>query len=243
MANHFGARSFRTIVWLVLTLALTLVTLRSADAADESTRNKIKIRKTSHLQAFKVDESEEYNAEKMELLAQKRHGLMLDIKRFIRDARDADQKAELNLRLGGLYMEEYYALLARDQVQFERADKEYKANPKGKKPPKFDNSDAMAGLDKAEGIYRDLLTRYPKNPRRDEMLYFLAMAALDKSHIDEGMRYFKQIYQETPNSRYGNDALVQLGDYYFDNNKFTEAQSYYEKIVAKKYKPLITYSI
>src|SRR5258708_3699606 len=58
MARHSEARSFRAIAWFVLTLALTLLALRSADAADESTRNKIKIRKTSHLQAFKVDESE-----------------------------------------------------------------------------------------------------------------------------------------------------------------------------------------
>lgn len=228
-------------LFLAILCGLTFSTER-ASAAD-STKNRIRIRKKSHLSRQAPEESEEYNAERMELLAVKRRNLILDIRRFIRDARDADQKAELNLRLGGLYMEDYYSGLAKAQVVYDRQLKEYNANKKGRRQPKFDNSEALGSLDKARAIYRDLVQRYPRHPRRDEMLYFLALANLDRGQTQEGMSYFARLTQETPGSKYVNDALVQLGDHYFDSNKFKDAEIYFDKIIAKKYRPLLAYAV
>ncbi|NBY20696.1 hypothetical protein EBQ74_10765 [bacterium] len=96
------------------------------------------------------------------MLSKKRAALIGDIKKFIRESSSADQKAELNLRLGGLYVEEYHSLLAKAQTDTKKGNTQ------------FDTSEAMAYLDKAVTIYKDLLTRFPNHPRKDEMLYSLA---------------------------------------------------------------------
>lgn len=212
-------------------------------AAGMSTRNRIKIKKKSYLENAGQNDTEEYSAEKMELLTAKRRALMLDIRKFLREAHSQDQKSELNLRLGALYMEDYHAGLAKAQQTFEKQQTAYKAGKnKRMKPPKFDSSEAMESLEKARSIYKDLLARDPNNPRRDEVYYFLATSSLDKGKIDEGMGYFTMLSEKAPTSRFINDALIQLGDYYFESNRFPQAEGYYDKIIAKKYIPLIPYS-
>ena len=227
------------VPWLLLSFLLFWSSVGAAD----SIRNRIKIHKKSHLSRTSPDGSDEFNSEKVDLLASKRRSLILDIKRFLREARDEQQKAELNLRLGGLYMEDYYGNLAKAQLTFEQQQAAYTKDKKSKRQPKFDNTEALTSLDKARAIYRDLISRYPSHPRRDEMLYFLAIASLDRGKVSEGMDYFQKLTSQTPNSRYTNDALVQLGDYYFDNNKFPVAEGFYDKLIQRKYKPLLPYAV
>jgi TolA-binding protein len=228
-------------VFLLFLFTLTCHHAFGAGDTDLSTRNRIKIRKKSHLEQSAPEEGEEFNAEKFQLLQSKRRGLILDIKRFLRESSSEDQKAELNLRLGGLYMEDYYSSLAKAQTEFEEQNNDAKKK-KNAPPAKFDNSEAIASLDKARGIYKDLVTRYPKHPRRDEMFYFLAVSSLDRGKAEEGMNYFRSLAEQFPGSRYANDALVQLGDFYFDANKFPQAEVYYEKIIQKKYMSLVPYA-
>src|SRR6476619_5325966 len=89
---------------ILLSAALSAVLCLPALGSSE-TRDKIKIRKKTRLQSnAATGPTQEYNAERATVLAQKRRNLILDIQRFIREAHDSDQKAELNLRLGSLYM-------------------------------------------------------------------------------------------------------------------------------------------
>jgi TolA-binding protein/cytochrome c-type biogenesis protein CcmH/NrfG len=238
-AKGFAARALPGV------LAAVCLWLPSLQAhASSETRDKIKIRKKTRLQSTSVNEaSSEYNAERAEILAQKRRALILDIQKFIRDAHDSDQKAELNLRLSSLYMEDYNANLAKAQQLYDTQMEAYRKDKRGKRQPKLDNSEAMAALDRARAIYKDLIKRYPRHPRRDEMLYFVALASLDRGKTSEGMAYFKQLSDELPNSKYCNDALVQLGDYYFDANQFAQAEVSYAKLVARKYRPLLAYAV
>jgi Tfp pilus assembly protein PilF/TolA-binding protein len=241
---HFRQSQFLGQLLLLLGGLLTTFPAPLHAESEMSTRSRIKIRKKSQLIQADQNTDEDYNAEKQEVLTRKRRSLMLDIKRFIRESSAEDQKAELNLRLGSLYMEDYYAGLTKAAQVFETDSADYKKNKnKKKKAPKLDNSEAVASLDRARVIYKDLLTSYPKHPRRDEMLYFSAVADLDKGNVTEGMSYFKMLSEQTPDSRYVNDALVQLGDYYFDANNFKTAEIYYDKIINRKYQPLIAYTV
>ncbi len=237
----------RSLSLLTALLCFSFSALQSPAASggdDVSLRNRIKIRKRVKMERGSGEQSEEMGNEKMELLARKRQGLIQDIKRFILEAQDSGQKAELNLRLGGLYLEDYYANLARAQRRFEEKQKAFEEQGKnGKiKAPKFDNSEAVVSLEKARVIYKDLVSRYPKHPRRDEMLYFLAMASLDRGKTQEGMSYFQRLSVEAPNSKYVNDSLIQLGDHYFENNQHTVAEGYYDKLIARKFRPLLPYA-
>ncbi len=206
---------------------------------------KIKIRKKIRLQTMNQLNDENFNAEKIEILSQKRRDLIIDIKRFIREASDKEQKAELNLRLGNLYIEDYYGNLAKAQMKYEKDMKKYKkSNKKGqKKIPTFDSSEAMASLEKARAIYLDLVKKYINHPRRDEMLYFLGLTSLDSGYTIKAMQYLKALVEEFPKSQYSLDALIQLGDYYFDKNNFSKAMGYYESIIKTKEKNLLLYAM
>lgn len=232
-----------TLLVVAGVLALSNSAYGASASEQMSTRNRIRIKKKSYVQRVSPDEAEEYSLEKMELLAQKRRSLILDIKRFIREATNGDQKAELNLRLGALYMEDYHSNLAKAQQVYERETNAFeKSKRKGQKPPQLDSSEAIASLEKARAIYKDLLQKFTNHPRRDEMYYFLAITSLDRGKTEEAMGYFKTLSEQHPKSRFVNDALIQLGDYYFDNNNFTVAETYFDKIIHKKHMPLIAYA-
>ncbi len=222
-------------------MAFGLVMPKSLFAEAGSARSRIKIRKYTQLIRPTSSPNEEFDLERFEVLNSKRRGLILDIRRFIRDAQDADQKAELNLRLAALYREDYTAALARAQIRFDRELKACDAK-KCKNGPKLDSAEAVGSLSKARAIYRDLVVRYDRHPRRDEMVFFLAQSSLDMGKTEEAMAYFKKLSVENPNSRYVNDSTVQLADHHFDANQFAKAEPYYDRIIQKKYKPLLTYA-
>lgn len=230
----------------IAVLTFVAFCLANAMAEEQTLRNRIKIKKKSELlHQVAGQEGQDLTEEKRELLAQKRRSLILDIKRFLRESHSEDQKAELNLRLGALFMEDYYSHIARAQTQFEKETQQYLAikNKKGVRPPKLDNSEAFASLDRARAIYKDLSSRFPNHPRRDEMFFFLASASLDRGQNQEGMDYLRQLTERYPNSKYSQDALIQLGDHYFEQNKFQVAEGYYDRIIQKKVRSLAPYAI
>lgn len=235
--------AFPYCLFLIALISLCMSASTTANTSN-LVKDRIKIAKKVRLQVSAPDDSEDYTAGKMAVLEKKRYNLILDIKRFLREARDSNQKAELNLRLGGLYLEDYYAKLAQAQKVFDQKSQEYEALDKKKKgsAPKLDNSEALASLARARTIYRDLATRYPNHPRRDEMLYFLALTSLDSGQTQAAMDQFQRLAQDFPNSKYVNEALVQLGDHYFDSNSFAKAESYYDRLIAKKHRPLLLYA-
>jgi cellulose synthase operon protein C len=230
--------------WAVIFACLGFAFFTLSPARGDSP-GRVKIRKTSKVlkaPTLHSDDAEEYNAEKAALLAQKRRSLIEDIKKFIRDARDNEQAAELNLRLGALYMEDYYAGMAKAHQDFDRASTAHEKNRKKGKAPNLDTSEAKTSLTKARSVYKDLLRRAPNHRRRDEVLYFLAVSSLDDGKTSEATAYLQRIVRELPKSKHYPESLLQLADYYFEKNNFRESKPYYEKIIARKHVPLLPYA-
>lgn len=224
--------------WL---LSVILATALSVHA--KSIDNRIRIQKKSSLQMSDMS-AEDFNEEKQTLLNKKRITLIQDIKKFIREARSNDQKAELNLRLGSLYMEEYHFLLAKAQSRFEKESiAAATLKTKGINPAILDTSEAMASLEKAKIIYKDLIDRFPKHSRKDEMLYFLSILTQDKGNTDEAIGYLKRIISETPSSKFLAEALLQLGDYYFEKNNFKLSEEYFDRVLTAKNPKTIPYAM
>ncbi len=230
----------RTLLVLIGMLWLQPVAYAASDSGRVKIRKRTTLIKAPTAGVGEMDA--EYNADKANVLSQKRRSLIEDIKRFIRDARDNEQIAELNLRLGGLYMEDYYAGMAKAQSDFDIRTAAWEKSKKGR-APQLDVSEAKASLVKARTLYKDLLRRAPKHPRRDEVLYFLAISSMDDGKIKEGMSYLQRIIAEMPQSRYVNDSLIQLADHSFEINQFRAAEAYYDKLIARKHLPLLPYAV
>lgn len=77
--------------------------------------------------------------------------------------------------------------------------------------------------------YRDITRRFPKAETIDEIRYFLAYNLTEMGRGDEGIEEYTRIIGEHPTSPYVPDALVNIGDYYFDLNDFANAIKLYQK--------------
>lgn len=245
MSKEKAARSIPSFaLFLACVFVVSFGFSESAEA--DKMRERIKIRKKTKIErpaAFEEESNEELTLERTEVLSQKRRGLIEDIKKFIREARPGSAQAgELHLRLGTLYMEDYYASLSKAQLVYEREEKAFEAK-KTKKKPNFDKGEALASLNKAREIYKNLIKQFPKHERRDEMYYFLAISSMDQGKQQEGMNFLQTLTQSAPRSKYVPDALLQLGDYYFDSNNFAKAEDFYDQVLARKSRQLAPYAL
>ena len=77
--------------------------------------------------------------------------------------------------------------------------------------------------------YRDLTRRFSKAENLDEIRYFLAYNLTEMGRGEEGVEEYTKIIAEHPTSPFVPDALVNIGDYYFELNDFGNAFKLYQK--------------
>lgn len=77
--------------------------------------------------------------------------------------------------------------------------------------------------------YRDVTKRFPRSESIDEIRYFLAYNLTEMGRGDEGIEEYTRIIGEHRDSPYVPDALVNIGDYYFEQNDFGNAIKLYQK--------------
>lgn len=77
--------------------------------------------------------------------------------------------------------------------------------------------------------YKDLTRRFSKAENLDEIRYFLAYNLTEMGRGDEGIEEYTKIIGEHPTSPFVPDALVNIGDYYFELNDFANAFKLYQK--------------
>jgi tetratricopeptide (TPR) repeat protein len=71
--------------------------------------------------------------------------------------------------------------------------------------------------DQAVALYKAIVAKYPKYPRLDEVLYFLAENLSKRSRNDpDALKAYRALIQRFPNSRFVPDAWMAFGEYYFE---------------------------
>lgn len=88
------------------------------------------------------------------------------------------------------------------------------------------------------GTYRMVLARYPNTHLADRMLFNISHEQRELGLFDEMKQTLDKLVAEYPNSSYRNEALLVLGDYYFDKMEFEDAKRHFDLIVAQKDSPL-----
>ena len=71
--------------------------------------------------------------------------------------------------------------------------------------------------DQAIALYKAIIAKYPKYPRLDEVLYFLAENLSQRDRFDpDALKAYRALIERYPNSRYVADAWMAFGEYYFE---------------------------
>jgi tetratricopeptide (TPR) repeat protein len=93
----------------------------------------------------------------------------------------------------------------------------------------------------AVSLYKAIIAKYPKYPRLDEVLFFLAENLSKHDRADpEALKAYRALIERFPSSRYVPDAWMAFGEYYFDRaNKANRAGNLAKALEA--YKKAATY--
>ncbi len=71
--------------------------------------------------------------------------------------------------------------------------------------------------DQAVALYKAIIAKYPKYPRLDEVLYFLAENLIKRNRNDpDALKSYRMLIQRFPQSRFVPDAWMAFGEYYFE---------------------------
>jgi len=83
--------------------------------------------------------------------------------------------------------------------------------------------------------YRDVIRRFPRSDSLPEIRYFLAYNLVQMGRGEDGVAVYSEIIGKHPDSPFVPDALVNIGDYYFELNDFGNAQKLYQKAQEPQY--------
>ena len=182
-----------------------------------STSKRIQIQKDSRITRPKLTGSDPYQEERVKILAKRRKHLIHEVKSALKTVKDLDQRAELQLRLANLYIEEF---------KFSAGE----------------GSESRAYLQKAQGILKDLLKHQDKLTRKDELLFQLAQSYLEFGQTDNAIATFHSLLNQYPNTSFKEEAYLQIADNAFEKSQFKKALDYFSKIISNESSPVWLYS-
>ncbi|TMB08820.1 MAG: hypothetical protein E6J64_00840 [Deltaproteobacteria bacterium] len=86
-----------------------------------------------------------------------------------------------------------------------------------------DKAFAQVARSEAVTLYRELLRKYPRAPKLDEALFFLADALQDSGKDDEAVAAARELTRRFPKSAWAPAAHVFVGEHLFDKAKLADA--------------------
>jgi len=126
-------------------------------------------------------------------------------------------QAEITARLANLLRSRALALTIRAAAEVDQ-------DPAGADRHK---AAAQTARSEAVALYRELLRKYPRAPKLDEALFFLADALQDSSKDDEAVAAARELTRRFPRSQWAPAAHVFVGEHLFDKAKLAEALAEY----------------
>jgi TolA-binding protein len=144
------------------------------------------------------------------------------------------QRLQILERILNLHMEQATYVRSEEERIY---DKQYTAWEKaGKKgaEPRLNTSRSQDHWKAAITESSEILQEYPRSENADQITYNKAVALQFLGKEKDAARIYTQLIQKYPNSAISGDAYTSLGDFYFDRNDFTNAQTNFDK--ALKYK-------
>lgn len=197
---------------LSLALAAASATPLAAHAADPEERRALSL---SGLEARET-QSEEYR----KLAEEKRMESIERLRELLRTAEGGDRKAEMMLRLADLYFEQGHEMFLVEMLDHQaKYDACFNTSENTDAcDPNADHSPSFEWYSKAVKLYEAILRGYPRYARADQATYYLGTTRQERGEPEEALEAFKMLVKLYPSSQFVPDALIMIGEYYFDKN-------------------------
>ena len=95
----------------------------------------------------------------------------------------------------------------------------------------------------ADKLYEEIIKKYKKFERMDQVLYALGRSRWDAGKHKEALEVFRQLIQEHPKSPFVADAYLAFGEYHFENKKIDNALAAYKKAAAFEESKVYGYAV
>jgi TolA-binding protein len=156
-----------------------------------------------------------------------------------------ERKAELIFRLAELYWEKSKSSFAQEMEAYEGAYREWAEAGQTGQPPKQDSYVRQSERIKqnALDLYRRVLEEYPRYERNDEVLFYLGYNEYEAGRTKDGVDKYLQLIKQFPQSGLVDDAYLQLGEHYFNNNKLSQSIRAYKKAAESDEPRIFNYAI
>jgi cellulose synthase operon protein C len=187
---------------------------------------------------------QEYMYAKEAFLAEKRDEAIKLLRQEL-DSGLTKNKDNILLRLGQLYAEKYTELNLHENELYTQQLQEFekkKAVDKTAVQPKIDNSRSMKYLKDALTLFTTLEKDYPSHPRIDEITFFIGYVEMEYGNNAKGVKYLERVVSNYPRSRKYEEAVIFLGDYYFEKSRFREALAKYHILITRRDSALYHYA-
>ena len=159
-----------------------------------------------------------------------RHEAIGLLEAYLRDSTHSREQAEALYKLAELYWEDskaaYLERMGRYQAAVTACHNDHGECPKvPRRPPTVD-------LAQAQSVYDLLIREYPKFRKIDTVTYLYAFSLRDQGKTADAVKYFQQILDRFPRSRYIADAWMAIGEHRFYNQQnYRTSLEAYEQVL------------
>jgi cellulose synthase operon protein C len=140
------------------------------------------------------------------------------LQKIIQKKKGTAEEADLLYRLAELYMRRA------------KSGRFFDLNADQKKAPVTQN--AAESLNAAVKIYDSILTRFPKYANVDAVHFNIALASLQTKQVEKAKNHYTKITTDYQKSSLYPDALLELGELYYNQENFSTALEQFKKIEA-----------
>jgi len=143
----------------------------------------------------------------------KRQNIVIQLDKLIDLEKDSDRRADLFLRKARIYLEQYYDCIDLPKEQLELAIK----------------------------TYGRIIETHSSYQRLDEVIFLLASALNDAKRAKEALELYQQLIIK--GGKFVPDALVAIGDFYFNQANMLMARKAYERAIKHENSSLADYAV
>ena len=165
-----------------------------------------------------------------------------ELYKLTKQFKTSNNRGELWLRLAELYVEKASYIDSKRQNEYDKKLNAFQAG-KTKVKPKLDTSEARDYNRRALQLYTWFERDFPRDPKMPQAMFFLGYNHIELGNQTKGIGYYTQLVKKYPNSQFVTEAYFALAEYYFDNDKWTEAYKNYSPIIKDKNHPLHSFAL